>query len=89
MTELDKVVQQLRELRQMRDELEGEIEVLTDQMKIAMLNRGTEELTGPGWTATWHTVESNRLDAKALRHDMPDLYERYCKPVTTCRFCLT
>ena len=89
MTELDKVVQQLRELRQMRDELEGEIEQLTDQLKVVMVNKGTEELTGAGWACTWHSVQSSRLDTKALRHDMPDLYERYCKQVTTCRFCLT
>lgn len=35
---------------------------------------------------TWKTVVSRQLDRKALKAEMPDIYDRYNKPVETRRF---
>lgn len=37
-------------------------------------------------TVTWKTVVSKHLDTKALKADMPDIYERYARVTETRRF---
>ena len=53
-----------------------------------MYDEGTEDLTGNGWHATWHTVTSSRLDSKKLKADHPELYSQYSKTSSTTRFTL-
>ena len=89
MKELDAKARELRELRRMREEIDGEINAIVDEIKAEMVAQGTEELAGTDWAATWHTVQSTRLDTKALKRDQPELYALYSVPTVTCRFCLT
>lgn len=63
--ELDAKVIELRELQTMIAELEAEGEAIKDTLKNKMLDDGTEELSGNGWKATWHTVTSSRLGSKS------------------------
>ena len=87
--ELNTVARNLMEIRAMIKELEAEAEALTDQLKGAMINRGTEVLTGEGWKASWKNVTSSRFDGKAFKADHADLYAAYSKPTTTTRFVLS
>ena len=87
--EMEASVKEYRELRRMRDELEGEMTAIADALKMEMCDRGVPELQGADWKATWNTVETSRLDTKALKKELPDVYARFSKATTTCRFCLT
>lgn len=86
--ELDAKVAELRELQSMIAELESQVEAIKDTIKTKMMDEGTEELTGNGWKATWHTVSSSRLDSKKLKADHPDLYSQYSKTTAATRFTL-
>lgn len=86
--ELDAKVTELRELQSMIAELENQVEAIKDTIKTKMMDEGTEELTGNGWKATWHTVSSSRLDSKKLKADHPDLYSQYSKTTAATRFTL-
>lgn len=86
--ELDAKVTELRELQSMIAELENQVEAIKDTIKTKMMDEGTEELTGNGWKATWHTVSSSRLDSKKLKADYPDLYSQYSKTTAATRFTL-
>lgn len=86
--ELDSKVMELRELQTMIAELEAEAEAIKDAIKSKMLDDGTEELSGNGWKATWHTVTSSRLDSKALKAAHPDLVAQFSKTSSTTRFTL-
>lgn len=86
--ELDAKVMELRELQQMIEQLQGEAEAIKDTIKTKMMDEGTEELTGNGWKATWHTVTSSRLDSKKLKADHPEIFTQYSKPSITTRFTL-
>lgn len=86
--ELDAKVTELRELQSMIAELESQVEAIKDSIKTKMMDEGTEELTGNGWKATWHTVSSSRLDSKKLKADYPDLYSQYSKTTAATRFTL-
>ena len=89
MNEVNATAQNLISVRQMIEELQAEAEALTDKLKAAMVEQGTEALQGDGWKATWRNVNSNRFDSKAFKVDHADLYTAYSKPTTTTRFVLS
>ena len=88
-TELNSTAQNLMSVRAMIAELEAEAEALTDKLKAAMVDQGTEILQGDGWKATWKNVSSSRFDSKAFRADHADLYGQYSRATTTTRFVLS
>ena len=68
--ELNTTAKELLSIRSMIAELEAEAEALTDKLKAAMVERGTEALQGNGWKATWKNVVSSRFDSKRPRPTM-------------------
>lgn len=83
--EIDRKVQELRELQALVEEATTQMEAIKDAIKLKMVDEGTEVLQGNGWKATWHTVTSSRLDSKALKAAYPDLVAQYSKPSATTR----
>ena len=86
--ELNTTAKELLSIRSMIAELEAEAEALTDKIKAAMVEQGTEALQGGGWKATWKNVVSSRFDSKKFKADHADLYSQYSKQTTTARFCV-
>ena len=86
--ELDSKMKELRELRRMADELQAEIDEITDTIKAEMTARNVDTLTGTDWKATWKAVTSNRLDSTALKKELPDIAARYTKASVSRRFTL-
>lgn len=84
--ELNVTARDLLAVRAMIAELEAEAEALTDRIKSAMVDAGTEALEGDGWKASWKNVKSNRFDSRAFRSENPELAARYMKETTTTRF---
>ena len=87
MNELNTTARDLMSVRAMIEELEAE--ALTDKLKAAMVEQGTEALQGDGWKATWKNVVSNRFDSKRFKADHADLYGQYSRQTTTTRFVLS
>lgn len=79
----------LREIMMELDALNAEADAIRDEIKGAMIDAGTEILTGPDWKATWKAVTSSRLDTAALKKALPDIAAQYTKTSTVCRFCFT
>ncbi len=88
MNEMDSKVKELRELRRMAEELQAEIDGLTDSIKAEMTARDTDTLTGSDWKVTWKMVTSSRLDTTALKKALPDLAQQFTKTSTSRRFVL-
>ena len=86
MNELNQAAKDLLAVRQMIRELEAEAEALTDKIKGAMIDQGTEVLSGEGWKASWKNVTSSRFDSEAFKKAHGDLYQEFTKQTTTCRF---
>lgn len=86
--ELDSKIKELRELRRMAEELQQEIDGLTDQIKAVMTKRNTDTLTGNDYKVTWKTVTSSRLDTAALKKVLPQVAEQFTKTSTSRRFVL-
>lgn len=89
MNEVNATAQNLISVRQMIEELQAEAEALTDKLKSAMVEQGTEALQGDGWKATWRNVNSSRFDSKSFKADHADLYAAYSKATTMTRFLLS
>ena len=89
MNELNTTAQSLMSVRGMIEELQAEAEALTDRLKAAMVEQGTEALQGDGWKATWKNVNNHRFDSKSFKADHADLYGQYSKATTTTRFVLS
>ena len=86
--ELSSKVKELRELRRMADELQQEIDGLTDQIKAVMTERNTDTLTGDDYKITWKAVTSSRLDTAALKKAFPDVAVAFTKASVSRRFTL-
>ena len=87
--EINTVANDLISVRQMIEELQAEAEALTDKLKGAMVDQGTEVLQGDGWKASWKNVNSSRFDSKRFKADHADLYSAYSKATTSTRFVLS
>lgn len=79
-------VRELRELRQMANELAAEIEAIESEVKAEMSARNVDTLTGTDWRITWKSVTSSRLDTAALKRELPELAERFTRQTTVRRF---
>ena len=79
-------VQELRELRQMANELAAEIEAIESEVKAEMSARNVDTLTGTDWRITWKSVTSSRLDTAALKRELQELAERFIRQTTVRRF---
>lgn len=86
--EINSVAKDLISVRQMIEELQAEAEALTDKLKGAMVDQGTEVLQGDGWKASWKNVNSSRFDSKRFKADHADLYSQYSKATTSTQFIL-
>ena len=82
--DIDRKVSELIDLRKLADDLQREIDTLTDDIKAYMGNEGSM-VSGP-WTITYKPVIQNRLDSVKLKKDLGDALEGYYKTVTTRPF---
>ena len=84
--EMESRVQELQELKRMREELDAEIEAAQDAIKAAMGDQ--EAVTAGAYRITWKPVESARIDTKALKAALPDIAARFTVTSMTRRFCV-
>lgn len=86
MKDYTKMVDQLRELKRMQEELAAEIESIEDAIKADMLSSGVDELRGVTYKVTWKEYRRATIDSKALKADLPDVASKYTKETAYKRF---
>lgn len=84
--DIKKIVNDIRELKRMQDELQAEINAAEDQIKEEMKRTNNYTMTGTDYKVTWNEVTSTRIDTKAMKAELPDVCQRYTKTTTTRRF---
>jgi predicted phage-related endonuclease len=87
-TELTTTVRNLKDLMNMREELEAEISAAQDAIKSEMTARSVDELRADVLKVTWKSVTSTRFDTTAFKTAHKDIYDLFAKPTTTRRFCI-
>ena len=84
--ELESKAQTLKELQRMQEELEAEITATQDEIKEVMTQQGADTITAGAFKITWKPITSSRLDAAALKKELPELAARFTKETTSRRF---
>ncbi len=79
-------IAQIKELAQLIEEAEAEVEALKDEIKAHMTAHNTEEINAGVFKVRYTKVKSNRFDTAAFRKTHADLYEQYSRPTETRRF---
>ena len=69
--EISKRIRELKELMQMREELNAEIEHIQDQIKYEMQKEGIEEMQCGIFKVKYTTVKSNRFDTQTFKKTIP------------------
>lgn len=80
-------IKNIQALERMRDDLDKQIEKLKDEIKAEM--NDTETMTAGEFVVHWSHVVSSRLDTKAIKIDLPDIYNKYIKETCSRRFSIT
>lgn len=78
----------LAELQSEIDTLTAQADTIRDAIKKELEARNLDELEAGEHVVRWKPIISSRLDGKALKADMPELYTQYCKPTEARRFTL-
>ena len=86
MMNVNEIMAQLAQYNRMKEETDAIIEGLKDQLKQYMIENKLDTLTGDEHKAIYKAVESNRLDTKALKADLPDIAAKYTTTTATMRF---
>jgi predicted phage-related endonuclease len=86
--ELTTTVRNLKDLMNMKAELDAEIEAAQDTIKAEMTARDVDELRAYVFKVTWKAVTSNRLNTTGFKAAHKDIYDLFTKQTTTRRFCI-
>jgi len=80
------IVDQIRELQRMKEEIEAEITSLQDQIKADMTAENTDTFAGVDYKITWKAATRTTIDSKALKQDLPEIAAQYSKTTEYRRF---
>ena len=82
-------VQKLRALEAEAEAIQEKADAIRAELKAGLEEKGVDELQTASFTLRWKEVVSNRLDSKALKAAMPDIYGQFCKASATRRFTIS
>ena len=68
------------------EELSAVKAALEDELKLAMAERGAEEMTAGAHRLSWKVGPSTRTDTSALKRTLPEIAARFTKESRACRF---
>ena len=77
---------QLRRYKRETEDLKEKIAAIEAAVKAEMEAREVEEITTENYRVTWKSVTGVRLDAKALKAERPEIYDRYAVATQSRRF---
>ena len=87
--EIIKAIEELQELENFMEDIKAEADVIRDNLKAEMLERGTEELEVGTYIIRWTSILSNRFDTTGFKKVYGDLYKAFTKQVSSKRFCIS
>ena len=80
----DERLRRRMEIEEAIDRLTAEKQQIEQEVKVFMKN--AEYAENEKYLVSWKNVTTNRIDAKRLKEEMPEIYEKFCKETTSRRF---
>lgn len=87
--EIENKIKELKELEELIEEANAEVEAIKDELKDVMHTLGKEEMEVGKYIVRWTSVLSNRFDSTAFKKVLPDVYKAYTKQVASRRFSIS
>ena len=84
--QIENRIKKLQIIEAKQKELEDQADALKAEIKADMESKGLDELETKNFVIRWKEVISNRLDGKALKAALPEIYSQYCKASASRRF---
>lgn len=79
-------IKKLQEIERQQKALEEQAEAIKAELKADLEEKGTDELKTKNFLIRWKEIISNRLDGKALKAALPEIYAQYTRQSTSRRF---
>lgn len=79
-------VKKLQAIEARQKELEAAAEAIRTELKADLEQKGVDELKTKNFVLRWKEIISNRIDSKALKAALPDVYGQFCRATTSRRF---
>lgn len=79
-------IEKLDAIAEQQKSLEAQAEAIRNEIKADMEEKGEDEISVFGRIIRWKEIVSNRLDGKALKAALPEIYSQYCRPTSSRRF---
>ena len=84
--QLDNRVKKIQALEAQIKELEAQADALRDEIKADLSDKGEDEHNTGAFIIRWKEIISNRLDSKALKAALPDVFAMYTTQSSSRRF---
>ena len=79
-------IKKLQAIEARREELEAVADAIRAELKADLEEKGLQELKTKNFIVRWKEIVSSRLDGKALKAALPDVYSQFCKVSAPRRF---
>lgn len=79
-------VKKLSALEKQIEQLQKQADAIKGELKADLEEKGLDELQTKNFLIRWKEIISNRLDRKALKAALPEIYSQYCRPISSRRF---
>ncbi len=76
----------LKNLESQIAELQEQADAIKSELKADLEEKGVDELKTKNFIIRWNEIISNRLDGKALKAALPEIYSQYCRTSASRRF---
>ena len=78
-------IEKLQAIEARQKELAAAADAIRAELKADLEEKGLQELKTKNFIVRWKEIVSSRLDGKALKAALPDVYSQFCKASTTRR----
>lgn len=79
-------IKKLTELEEQITKLQEQADVIKGELKADLEEKGIDELKTKNFMIRWKEIVSSRLDSKALKTALPDVYNQFAKQTSSRRF---
>lgn len=84
--QIENRISKLNALESQISQLQEQADGIKSELKNDLENKGLDEVKTKNFVIRWKEVISNRLDSKALKKALPDVYSQYCRQSSSRRF---
>ena len=87
-TAIENRINKLHRLEAQIEALEAEANAIRSEIKAAMDEQGVDELHTKNFVVRWREIITSRLDSKAFKAAMPELYQQFVKAYRSRRLAI-